>query len=174
MPWQKAPGDHATLTAAARALARDVGEREAAEQQKLLADTGESQPADVGYAQPDLQFWRTDGGAQHGSLGTINTFYAGLHHGWLVILGEAGAGKTVLANQLLIDLISTLPPGDPPPGTTLTIPVRLSLPSFDPGDDPRHTQPATLSGRLDTWITRRLTAVHGLSPRTAHTLLQQG
>jgi hypothetical protein len=95
VPWQKAPGDHATLTAAARALARDVGEREAAEQQKLLADTGESQPADVGYAQPDLQFWRTDGGAQHGSLGTINTFYAGLHHGWLVILGEAGAGKTV-------------------------------------------------------------------------------
>lgn len=42
--WHRTPDTHAGLAAAARALGRKVGQREAAEQQKFLADAGESQP----------------------------------------------------------------------------------------------------------------------------------
>lgn len=168
------PNDFAALTAAARALARDVGGRESAEQQKFLADTGQGKPADVGFTQPELVYWRTDGGSRQGRLKDITDFHAGLGHGRLVILGDAGAGKTVLANQLLLDLISATPPGDPSPGTAMRVPVRLSLSSFDPGDDPGRSQADAISCRLDRWISRYLTDVHGVTPRTATVLVQRG
>jgi len=123
--WQARSLDHAKLARAARSLARDVAGREAAEQQKFLADSGQSVPADIGFSQPEILQWRTDGGGHEGSLSDIMDFYGGLRHGRLVILGEAAAGKTVLANQLLLDLIAALPPQ----GATFTVPVRLSLPA---------------------------------------------
>lgn len=165
---------HAVLVAEARSLALQVGGREAAEQLKFLADSGQGQTADVQFSQPDLVFWRTDGGEQSGSLSGIAEFYRSLELGRLLILGKAGAGKTVLANQLLIDLIHDLPAGDPPAGIALTIPVRLSLPTFDPGDDPAEAGAAVLAAQLDAWTSRHLTAVYGTSPAIAAALVSGG
>jgi len=78
MPRPIGPGDHARLAAAARTLARDVATRESAEQQKLLADSGRGQSADVEFVQPQLVSWRTDGGAKHGSLSDIAGYYSEL------------------------------------------------------------------------------------------------
>src|ERR1700733_15372685 len=172
VPWHKKPYTHGGLAAAARVLARQIGQREAAEQQKFLADTGQSQPANVRFVQPELVHWRTDGGQQHGTLSDIATYYTGLHHGRLLILGEAGAGKTVLANQLLIDLVKSTLTTDPPPGCTLTVPVRLSLSAFDPGDD--HVDADVLASRLSTWITGCLTTIYGVMPATANALIEGG
>jgi hypothetical protein len=170
--WHKTLTTHAGLAAAARALARQVGQREAAEQQKFLADVGQSQPANVRFIQPDLVYWRTDGGEQHGTLSNIAAYYISLHHGRLLILGDAGAGKTVLANQLLIDLVKNLPASDPPPGGTLTVPVRLSLPAFDPGGD--HADVAVLASGLNAWISGCLTTVYGIAPAAADALVGGG
>lgn len=73
--------------AAARALARQAGQRELAEQPKFLADTGRRQPAKLEYVQPELVHWRTDAGQRHGKLSDIATFYAGLRCGRSRIYG---------------------------------------------------------------------------------------
>jgi hypothetical protein len=166
--------DHAKLAGAARSLARDVAGRERAEQQKFLADSGQSAPADIGFSQPEILQWRTDGGGSEGSLSDIMNFYGGLRHGRLVVLGEAGAGKTVLANQLLLDLITALPPEDPAPGTTFKVPVRLSLPSFSPGEDSYSTDGVSLSGELDSWISNCLAEIYGINIHQARALVRDG
>jgi NACHT domain len=172
VPWKKTPDTHSGLAAAARALARQVGQREAAEQQKFLADVGQSQPANVRFSQPDLVYWRIDGGQRQGALSDIATYYTSLHYGRLLVLGEAGAGKTVLANQLLLDLTTNLPAVDPPPGATLSVPIRLSLPTFDPGGD--HADADALASSLNAWISGHLTTVYGVTPNIADTLVRDG
>lgn len=96
---RKVAKTHAELVAASRDLARRVYSREIAEQHKFLADTGVSRPANVAFAQPQLLYWRSDGGGSGGTLREIAAYFAGLRHRRLLILGGAGAGKTVLANQ---------------------------------------------------------------------------
>ena len=111
--WQAATDEHKVLTDAAHDLLRDVWTREADQQQKFLADTGLPRPANVGFSQPALVRWRSDGGKRRGSMEDIKIFYASLRHGRLAILGPGGAGKTVLSNQLLLDLIGPDAPGRP-------------------------------------------------------------
>lgn len=173
-PWQLPTYDHAQLVAAARDLARDVGTREGIEQQKFLADTGVSKPANIGYMQPELISWRIDGGLKIGSLTDIRTFYDILSLGRLVILGNPGAGKTVLANQLLLDIIHEFLKSEPESQSSGAVPVRLSISSFDPGDNPQGAQPGLLSSRLDAWIAHYLTDAYGLPPRIARVLVQKG
>jgi NACHT domain-containing protein len=173
--WQQAPTDeNGRLADAARALSRDVRESEADQQQKFLADTGQPRPANVGFRQPALVRWRSDGGKRQGSMEDIKIFYGGLRHGRLVILGPGGAGKTVLANQLLLDLIGSGTPGGSLPAGPSQVPVRISLASFNSGDDLDNVPAAQTRIRLDEWIASYLTDVHGLTPRVARALLQQG
>jgi hypothetical protein len=172
--WQGVTDEHKALAESARALARDVRIREADQQQKFLADTGQPRPANVGFKQPALVRWRSDGGRRYGSMDDIKIFYAGLRHGRLVILGPAGAGKTVLANQLLLDIIALFPAGSSLPSNPFQVPVRISLASFNPGDHLDNTPSAQTRFRLDEWIVSYLADVHGLAPWTARTLLKQG
>ena len=144
------------LAAEAGMLRRDLAKRVQAEQQKMLADSGSPRPADVGFAPPDVVTWRSDGDQRTGSLSEIAEFYRGLRMGRLLILGEAGAGKIVLANQLLIELARADPSADAPAGLHRRVPVRLSLPSFDPGPDHAEVGNDVLSARLDAWMWRRL------------------
>jgi hypothetical protein len=166
--------DHPTLVAAARVLAREVAQRESVEQLKLLAEAGRGRPADLGFAQPTVAVsWRTDGGRQRGSLGQIADFYGDLGLGRLAVLGEPGSGKTVLIDQLLLDLIERLPEADPVAGARVVVPVRLSLPAFDPGRGGREDD-ESVSGLLDEWLKRHLVDVYGLSPATASALVDDG
>jgi hypothetical protein len=166
------------LWAACRMLADRVAEREGAEQNRLLAETGRAQQADVGFTRytpdEDMVYWRGDGGASRGSSAKIAGFYASLGQGRLVVLGAAGAGKTVLVNRLLLDVIAGLPREDPGAGEDVRVPVRLSLPAFDPGHNVADLQAGILAKRLDEWIAGRLREVFGVQSRIARRLVAEG
>lgn len=79
----------------------------------------------------------------------------------LVILGPAGAGKTTLAVQLLLQLLAVRSAQEP-------VPVLLSLAGWD----------TTTTPRLQDWLTDRLTrdypAVRAVHPDAARELVEQG
>jgi hypothetical protein len=74
----------------------------------------------------------------HGHLDEIADKYLALPHRRLVVLGEPGAGKTVLAMLLVLKLLERREPGQP-------VPVLLGLSSWDPTQEVLHA-----------WLARRL------------------
>ena len=74
----------------------------------------------------------------HGLLDRAAETYVALPHHRLVILGKAGAGKTVLAMLLTLELLGRRQHHEP-------VPLLLSVSSWDPGVEHVHA-----------WITRRL------------------
>ncbi len=171
-----APGTPEVLAAAARAALNRIIAAESRTLQRLIGDSGDAQAADIGFAQPepgDVR-WRTDGGPQEGSSATITDFYATLDRGRLVILGEPGAGKSVLAIRLLLDIAkaehrkvasSRLVPA------RIRIPVRLSLSAFPWLPD---GNPDTIRDRLDDWVAGHLRNVHGVQFTIALELVRSG
>ncbi|MCC8251554.1 NACHT domain-containing protein [Saccharothrix luteola] len=152
----------AELDIEARRLATRIATREAEVLRRLLSDSGHAVPADLRFAQPAaaLVRWRTDGDEHEGSLLSVADFYTTLDRGRLVVLGEAGAGKTVLAIRLLLDLVEAALSGS----QTGLVPVRLSLPAFPPGDQP--------VARLDRWMADELASGFGLRPDLASALVE--
>jgi NACHT domain len=73
----------------------------------------------------------------HGQLDQVAEQFLALPHQRLVVLGEPGAGKTVLAMLLTLELLSRRQPGE-------SVPVLLSLASWDPTE------------HLRTWAARKL------------------
>jgi len=174
------PAEGAALAGAARRLAGDVRAQEEAVLTRLVADTGETRPADVGFVQPGLLHWRTDGGTKRGSLAQIKSYYQGLRRGRLVVLGQAGAGKTVLAIALVRDLAAAIVDAPPPqeePGRRVLVPVRLSLPAFDPApgqDDLDDVPTEQIATQLEQWLADHLLTVYGVAQATARALVTQG
>lgn len=83
-----------------------------------------------------------------GRIEQLRETYRSVPSGRLVFLGPAGAGKTVLASRLALDLLEDLPPGGP-------VPVIVSVGSWNP---------ETTS--LKVWLTGQLTRDHpGLATR---------
>ena len=78
------------------------------------------------------------GGVLSGDISDVSGKFRGLPVKQLVVLGEPGAGKTVLAILLTLGLLAARTPGDPTP-------VLLSLTSWNPRRDHPHT-----------WLARRL------------------
>jgi DNA-binding SARP family transcriptional activator len=76
--------------------------------------------------------------ADRGGLATLAGDFRQLPNRQLIVLGEPGAGKTVLALLLTLQLLEDLPPDEP-------VPVLLPLTSWWPDRD-----------HLDTWLTRTL------------------
>jgi NACHT domain len=74
----------------------------------------------------------------HGHLDEVAEKFLALPHRRLVVLGEPGAGKTVLAMLLTLELLARRQPHQP-------VPVLLSLSSWNP-----------TSEHLHTWVARRL------------------
>ncbi|MBV8540460.1 MAG: NACHT domain-containing protein, partial [Pseudonocardiales bacterium] len=158
----------------ARQLARKVRSQEAEVLARLVADSGDPEPADVSFTQPALIYWRVDGGDRRGTLSEIKGYYRSLDRGRLVVLGEPGAGKTVLAIQLVLDLTAVvldLADGGPP---LPRVPVRLSLPAFDPGGDSDLAAAKVLSTKLDDWLVRHLVTAFGLTAAVAAALVTGG
>jgi hypothetical protein len=161
------------LLATARQLARGVRNLEADVLARLMADSGDPEPADVSFAQPELIYWRADGGDREGTLSEVAGYYRRLDRGRLVVLGEPGAGKTVLAIQLALDLAAAVLAVADGTRPLPRVPVRLSLPAFDPGDDV-DVSAKTVSVRLDDWLTRHLVTTFGLPAKVANTLVTDG
>ncbi|WP_328644118.1 TIR domain-containing protein [Amycolatopsis sp. NBC_00348] len=158
--------DRSVLALRARALLEEIVTTESRTLQRLLGDTGDPQPADVRFL-PSLVRWRPDNTtATAGSLSTIGRYYQDLDPERLLILGAPGAGKTVLAIQLVLDLAAD----SLATGRDQAVPLRLSLSAFAVPD--ADTSPVDIRARLDTWIAEHLTNVYGVKPATAQALVK--
>ncbi|MER5988313.1 NACHT domain-containing protein [Streptomyces sp. NPDC001787] len=132
-------------------LAGHIRQREEEARQRLLG--GSDRTIDVEFAFVPSPAHHATGAAPRGTLKDIAAYYRDLRPGRLVITGAPGAGKTVLALQLMLLLLADRAPGAP-------VPVRLSLSTFDPG---RHG--------LDDWITDQLIRTFQLRPAAAAALV---
>ena len=67
---------------------------------------GQAPPADVEFARDDdLRLGEARSASEKGQLAAVHSFYEGLDPARLVILGEAGSGKTMLAVELALQLL---------------------------------------------------------------------
>ncbi len=76
---------------------------------------------------PPDGIWATDT-AQLGSEGGVSEVLSRIPTGRLVVLGEAGAGKTMLLVRLVLDRLARRRPGDP-------VPMLFSLASWSPAEE---------------------------------------
>ena len=104
------------------------------DRQALLLGAGEHA---IGSARIDLKFIRVPAparrrAAETGTLLTVGKYYRAIGSGRLVILGEAGSGKTMLALELLIQLLR-----NPLDSCGMTVmPVLFSLPAWRTTEQP--------------------------------------
>ncbi|MEV4569449.1 NACHT domain-containing protein [Nonomuraea sp. NPDC049419] len=90
-------------------------------------------------------------------LHTIGRFFTALHPQRLLVVGESGAGKTVLAIELVLQLLEPpLATGRPP----RTVPVRLNAARWTPGRP------------FESWLAEQLVQDFGLAAGDAHRLVR--
>lgn len=102
----RAAGPEMSVGDAEERLAAVVLEQEQRARALLLAAAGQADDtfANVRFMRGAGRF-REVGGAGTGDMASVLEYYRSLRPGRLVVLGEAGAGKTVLALELLIRLL---------------------------------------------------------------------
>ncbi|GIF22648.1 hypothetical protein BJ973_002969 [Actinoplanes tereljensis] len=143
--WRLQQADTALLT---KRLAGLVLSREQQARRQLLGGAGDA--IDVVY---DLY---ADGARRPGRLSQVADHYRALQPRRMMVAGEAGAGKTVLAVELIMMLLEARADGDP-------VPVRLSASSWDPG-----------TVQMPQWLAAHLVQVYRLPPRSAQALVDAG
>ncbi|HPB71952.1 MAG TPA: hypothetical protein PLX71_03130, partial [Phycicoccus sp.] len=176
----------ADVDAGARRLADSVSDQRRRFLDVALGVTYSEAPADVGFAPPRagslpdaaeamLVHWQdlAEGDdAPAGTLSTIAQFYHALapgRHGRLVILGDPGAGKSVLAAHLTQELIAALPDGALT--SACRVPVWLSLTGCPLTSD---MSSDTADERFRKWIIDEITEGFGMSSWVARQLVDQG
>jgi hypothetical protein len=144
------------LDEAAERLARQVLARESQQRARLL---GTTEPR-VNAANLVFRCWQQP--VEH-QTEHLASYYNDLDSGRLVILGEPGGGKTVMALQLLVSLLEARQ-GRPHlhQRSLIPVPVRLSMPRWDT------TVPA------ETWIAQEVASGYGLPALLAKALLENG
>ena len=149
---------------------------------QALGVSGEARPADAVFRvpvpekEPELVCWRSDGGSEHGTLRDVAGYYRSLDRGRMVILGDAGAGKTVLATQLVIDLISKPPEeGELRPGRRPPVPVWITLASVDMGEAESLARVSAeeLADRLDRQMAAQISAACSIPRSTGEELIRK-
>ena len=143
--------------------------------------SGDARPADMAFRspvthdEPELVRWRSDGGPEHGTLRNVASYYRSLDRGRMVVLGEPGAGKTVLATQLVLDLIERLPGSELQPGARPPVPVWLSLTSVDLGetDSLARASAEELAARLDQQMATQISAAYQIPRAAADRLIRE-
>jgi hypothetical protein len=104
---------------------------------------------------------RAAGGQDLGTLRDVWDYYRGLNPGRLVVLGEAGAGKTVLGLHLLLDLLDHR---DDQLGGLRPVPVRINAASWSVAEDVDFSE----------WLAVRLAADYAVLIRVARKLVAGG
>ncbi|MGW7510659.1 NACHT domain-containing protein [Streptomyces massasporeus] len=132
-------------------LASEVKKRESVAWRQLLGNSDRT--INLTFTFLPSPGHNASGASEAGQLTEVAAYYCALRPRRLVITGAPGSGKTVMALQLMLQLLTNREPGDP-------VPVRLSLAAFDPA---RHS--------LEDWITDHLISVYRLRPAVAATLV---
>lgn len=169
------------LSRVARDLAGRVAQERGQARRQALSMSADARPAETAFRaprvddEPELVRWRSDGGAEHGTLRDAARYYQSLERGRMVVLGPPGAGKTILASQLVIDLAKALPDGELQPATRPPVPVWLSLPSLDLGEPGSldRLSAEELATRLDEQIATQTSEDYQILKSTAQRLLAE-
>jgi hypothetical protein len=145
-----------TITATEDELAAVVlSEAQTARSRLIGADEAGDQAANVRFVKGGR--FREAGGASRGDLSAILEYYQSLSPGRLVVLGEPGAGKTVLAIELLIRLLEHRQHDEAMP-----VPVLVSAAAYD-------TQLT-----WEEWLAEHLTQRFTIGKATATRLVRAG
>ena len=144
----RAAGDLASIVMAQSAVARS---------RLIGAGAPGDQAANVRFARSAGRL-REVGGARVGDLASVLKYYLSLSPRRLVVLGDAGAGKTALALELIVRLLEVGGNGEP----GQPVPVLVSAAAFD--------------DRLswDDWLAEHLAARFGLRTRVTAALIRDG
>ena len=133
-----------------------LSEAQVARSRLIGVDEAGDQAANVQFVKGSGRF-REVGGAKKGDLATVLEYYQSLSPGRLVVLGEPGAGKTVLAIELLIRLLEHRKRNK-----SIPVPVLVSAAAYD-------TQLA-----WDKWLAGHLGQRFTISEATATRLVRDG
>ncbi|MGW0188997.1 NACHT domain-containing protein [Streptomyces sp. NPDC003362] len=162
--------------AMASQLARAVLRAETGARVQLLG--GDGMAIDVPFVFRPGAARNAAGAAVEGRLSEVVSYYRRLRPGRLVITGAPGAGKTVLALELLLALLEERQPEDP-------VPVRVplaswdTLPVLDPGTG-TSTGGETALGPdeavqvVRAWVCRHLVRTYRTRPAAAAALMDAG
>ena len=141
-------------------VARDEG----LERQQLLG--GGSEAIDIDFVLVPAPALNATHGASMGRLSDVVTYYNALRPRRLVITGEPGSGKTVLAVELILALLETRGPDD-------SVPVRLSASSLEVNAG-ETVDPLLATERVERWLSDHLVATYCLSAVSARALVNAG
>ncbi|MFB4306834.1 NACHT domain-containing protein [Actinomadura sp. GTD37] len=100
------------------------------------------------------------GGEAGGDLDSIGGFFRGLRPRRLMVVGESGAGKTVLAVELVLQLLEPFLTGDGRPEDLPMVPVRLNAARW------------TLGSPFEPWLAEQLRRDYGLAAGDALRLVR--
>jgi hypothetical protein len=138
-------------------LLQAVLSAETAQRTQLLGVSAPSTTAaELHFERSQVEF-RDAGGAFLGSLHEVHEYFSGLSPRRLVVVGPPGAGKTVLALELLIRIAQEA--ANTPHGPGL-VPVRLSLPAWDT------EQP------FEEWVSQHLTLEYSVPKVAARMMVE--
>ncbi|WP_421111445.1 NACHT domain-containing protein [Streptomyces sp. NEAU-S77] len=165
--WRALRQQETNTTDSAAKLAEEVFKRETLARYRLLGQNDRS--IDVDFTLRPSPHHDAAGARASGHLGDITSYYQQLTPRRLVITGVPGAGKTVLALELVLGLLRDREPED-------QVPLRLSLPSWSDlrAPDSVELPRADPAGPLRTWICRHLVDEYRMSPVAAKALFDAG
>lgn len=149
---QLATGGASEARILAERVKRELGDR----RRRLLGDFGIGATHTV-----DVTFRRVEGPQQplaSGMFTDVRAYYTSVPDGRLVITGGPGAGKTMLAAELVLEILEGHAPDEP-------VPVRLPLSGWDTYDDPPGP------GTFARWLQERLVDEYALTSLTARALV---
>ncbi|MFI2511720.1 NACHT domain-containing protein [Streptomyces sp. NPDC018972] len=151
--WQAGRAQDTDIDRTVTQLAIDVAAAERLARGQLLGD--DDKAVDVHFQLRPVHAHGATSAPPSGNLAEIVAYYQQLAPGQrrMVITGAPGAGKTVLALQLILELLEQRQPNDP-------VPVRMSLSRWNP------------ELPFETWLTHYLARTYGLRRSTAEALVQ--
>ncbi|NKZ09261.1 NACHT domain-containing protein, partial [Actinomadura latina] len=143
------PADRPERDAAVELLAWRVAKEEDRARKGMLG----------GYSIAPVSFSEAGGGAR-GDLHSIGGYFGGLSPRRLLIVGESGAGKTVLAIELVLRLLEPFLTGDGARDGPRTVPVRVNAARW------------TLGSPFEPWLAEQLRRDYGLAAGDAQRLVR--
>ncbi|WKU08684.1 NACHT domain-containing protein [Micromonospora sp. HUAS LYJ1] len=148
----------------AERLAVAIGQAERGARQQLLG--GHDRVIDVQFDLQPAPTHNAAGAISQGRLREIAAYYQRLRPRRLVITGASGAGKTVLAIELILSLIESRGKDDP-------VPVRLpaTILNLDFKDD---VDPMAATQQMERWLVDHLVRTYRLNRKSAWALVKAG
>ncbi|HET9658326.1 MAG TPA: NACHT domain-containing protein [Kineosporiaceae bacterium] len=158
--WRWQETNTADLT---QRLADMVTHAEGLARQQLLG--GHDKPINVEFELQQAPAHNATHAATRGQLQEVVAYYTRLRPRRMVITGAPGAGKTVLAIELILALLDpkTRKPDDP-------VPVRFSAASWDITAD-QAADPHAAAEAVERWLVEHLTVTYRLAPASAAALV---